>query len=70
MIDLGLSVKWAPFNIGAQGASETGDYICWGEITEKQYSHIYYYKWYQEDISPFVIADRFMVIILCHYLPP
>lgn len=43
-VDLGLSVKWAPFNIGAKDASETGDYICWGEIIEKQYSHVYNYN--------------------------
>lgn len=59
MVDLGLSVKWAPFNIGAQGASETGDYICWGEITEKQYSHIYNYKWYDPITNDYVeIGDQ------------
>ena len=42
---------------------------CTNKRNELEYE-IYYYKRYQEDISPFVIADRFMVIILCHYLPP
>lgn len=46
MVDLGLSVKWAKCNLGAMSASETGDFICWGELTEKQYSHKYNYKWY------------------------
>lgn len=46
MVDLGLSVKWAPFNIGAKGSTEVGDYICWGELYAKQYSHVYNYKWY------------------------
>lgn len=46
MVDLGLSVKWAPFNIGSASASATGDFICWGELVAKQYSHIYNYKWY------------------------
>ena len=31
---------------------------------------VYYYKRYQKDITPFVIADRLMVIILCHFCPP
>ncbi len=46
MVDLGLSVKWAPFNIGASDASGIGDFICWGELAAKQYSHVYNYKWY------------------------
>ena len=46
MVDLGLSVKWANCNLGAKSASETGDFICWGELMEKQYSHKYNYKWY------------------------
>lgn len=46
MVDLGLSVKWAPMNIGAMSNSGVGDYICWGELYAKQYSHVYNYKWY------------------------
>lgn len=58
-VDLGLSVKWAPFNIGAKDASETGDYICWGEITEKQYSHVYNYKWYDPLTGEYIeIGDQ------------
>ena len=34
-IDLGLSVKWATFNVGAQKPEETGSYFSWGEITTK-----------------------------------
>ena len=34
-VDLGLSVKWAPFNIGATSPTECGDYFAWGEIETK-----------------------------------
>ncbi len=34
-VDLGLSVKWATCNIGAESPSDKGDYYAWGEITTK-----------------------------------
>ena len=36
-VDLGLSVKWATFNVGATRPEEYGDYFAWGE-TEPYYS--------------------------------
>ncbi len=38
-IDLGLSVKWASFNLGASKPEEFGDYFAWGE-TETYYSSL------------------------------
>lgn len=35
-IDLGLSVKWASFNLGASKPEEYGNYYAWGEIQPKQ----------------------------------
>ncbi len=35
-IDLGLSVKWAPWNIGASQASDYGEYFAWGEVVPKK----------------------------------
>ena len=35
-VDLGLSVKWATYNIGAAKPEEAGDYFAWGE-TEPYY---------------------------------
>lgn len=32
-VDLGLSVKWAKYNIGASSPEEFGDYYAWGETT-------------------------------------
>ncbi len=34
-VDLGLSVKWATCNIGAESPEEYGDYFAWGETTTK-----------------------------------
>ena len=34
-VDLGLSVKWASFNLGAAVPEEKGGYYAWGEVTEK-----------------------------------
>ena len=35
-VDLGLSVKWATCNIGANSPEEYGDYFAWGETTPKE----------------------------------
>jgi hypothetical protein len=32
-VDLGLSVKWATFNVGATSPEDYGDYFAWGETT-------------------------------------
>ena len=34
-IDLGLSVKWASYNVGATAPEEYGGYYAWGETEEK-----------------------------------
>ena len=46
-VDLGLSVKWAVWNLGATKAEEYGDYFAWGEVKTKNnydYSTYKYYK--------------------------
>lgn len=45
-VDLGLSVKWAPFNVGGTNSSPKGKYFCWGETCVKEYSHRFNYKHY------------------------
>ena len=32
-VDLGLSVKWAPFNLGAESVTDTGYLVGWGDAT-------------------------------------
>jgi hypothetical protein len=44
-IDLGLSVKWASFNLGASAPEEYGDYFAWGEIEPKDYYSWANYNW-------------------------
>ena len=35
-VDLGLSVKWATCNVGAEKPEEYGDYFAWGEVEPKE----------------------------------
>jgi hypothetical protein len=44
-IDLGLSVKWASFNLGASNPEEYGDYYAWGETEPKSKYDWDTYKW-------------------------
>ncbi len=44
-VDLGLSVKWANMNIGAERPEEYGDYFAWGEIEPKEEYNWSTYKW-------------------------
>jgi hypothetical protein len=46
-VDLGLSVKWAAFNVGATSPEENGDYFAWGEIEPKEEYSWATYKWCQ-----------------------
>ena len=36
-VDLGLSVKWACCNVGANSPEDYGDYFAWGETSPKEY---------------------------------
>ena len=44
-VDLGLSVKWATCNVGANSPEEFGDYYAWGETEEKTDYSWFTYKW-------------------------
>ena len=44
-VDLGLSVKWANMNVGANAPEEPGDYFAWGETEPKDYYDWSTYKW-------------------------
>ena len=41
-VDLGLSVKWRRYNVGATRTHDFGNYFAWGEVTQKDG---YYYYW-------------------------
>ena len=44
-VDLGLSVKWAPYNVGATSETDYGYYFAWGEVTQKTDYSWSTYKW-------------------------
>ena len=44
-VDLGLSVKWASWNVGATAPEEYGGYYAWGETEEKTEYSWSTYKW-------------------------
>ena len=44
-VDLGLSVKWACCNLGAESPEESGGYYAWGETEVKDYYEDPSYKW-------------------------
>ena len=44
-VDLGLSVKWATFNVGATSPEDYGDYFAWGETETKENYNWATYKW-------------------------
>lgn len=49
-IDMGVSVKWAAFNLGANSVSETGLAFAWGEVepsTLNLYNPLLSYKWWR-----------------------
>ena len=54
-IDLGLSVRWASFNLGAANPEEFGDYFAWGETEPKSnYSwSTYKFELGTDDNGPF-----------------
>ena len=44
-VDLGLSVKWATFNVGAKSETDYGDKFAWGETAPKTEYTERNYKW-------------------------
>ena len=44
-IDLGLSVKWASFNLGATSPEDYGYYFAWGETGPKEEYYSFTYEW-------------------------
>ncbi len=47
-VNLGLSVKWATCNIGANVPEEYGDFYSWGEVSIKSSNAHADYKWYKD----------------------
>lgn len=49
-VDLGLSVMWASYNVGANSPEETGDLFAWGEVTPKETYTYENYKFLSNNI--------------------
>ena len=52
-VDLGLSVKWASFNLGAASQEEYGYYFAWGETAPKASYSWSTYKWSNKNGTKF-----------------
>lgn len=50
-VDLGLSVKWANWNVGASKPEEYGDYFAWGETSPKSNYSWSSYRWCKADAN-------------------
>lgn len=58
-VDLGLSVRWASYNVGATAPEEYGDYFAWGEISPKDdYTLQTYQYWTDYDGDGYLGADE------------
>lgn len=51
MVDMGLSVKWARVNIGANSPEELGNLYAWGEVSSKATYDFSNYSWWNYDDS-------------------
>lgn len=49
MVDMGLSVKWAAWNVGATAPEQYGDFFAYGEIEPKTEYTFDTYKWVVDD---------------------
>ncbi len=52
-VDLGLSVNWAGFNVGASAPEQPGDYFAWGETLPKESYELDNYKYCLGDRNSF-----------------
>ncbi|MCD7710390.1 MAG: DUF1566 domain-containing protein [Porphyromonadaceae bacterium] len=57
-VDLGLSVKWATCNIGADVPADCGNYYAWGEITTKSSYSSSNSTWYGKSVTEATIKGN------------
>lgn len=61
-VDLGLSVKWATCNVGANNPEDIGDYFAWGEVTSKVRYNWDMYKFFdrnREILTKYCTRDEY-----------
>lgn len=49
-VEMGLSVFWAPKNVGAETEADDGDFYAWGEVEPKETYSADNYKWYKDGV--------------------
>lgn len=54
LVDLGLSVKWAGWNIGASSPEGYGSYFAWGETKTKDNYSKSNYQWYKSESNSYI----------------
>ena len=59
VVDLGLSVKWAGYNIGASAPEQFGGFYAWGETEEKDKYLNDNYKWYKDGRTDAIVKYCF-----------
>lgn len=59
--DLGLSVKWATRNIGANSPEEIGGYYAWGEVKEKDIYTLDTYTHYDKSTHKYTLTQGSIV---------
>ena len=60
MVDLGLSVKWANMNIGADIPADYGNHYAWGELEPKEDYSLATYQWYKDN-RYYNLGDHFNI---------
>lgn len=65
-VDLGLSVKWANMNVGAESVTDYGDYFAWGETEGYKSGKTKFsestYKYYMSTTEKYTDKDGFEVV--------
>jgi hypothetical protein len=58
-VDLGLSVRWASYNVGANSSEDYGGYYAWGETEEKSCYSVSTYKYFNSTTIEYInIGDE------------
>ena len=58
-VDLGLSVKWATCNVGAESPSQMGDYFAFGEVEPKTNYTWDTYKWCTSENNTLIALTKY-----------
>lgn len=67
-IDMGLSVKWAPWNVGASKAEEYGAYFAWGEVNASKESYDWgSYYWMAQGKADWMHINKYQIADSINY---